>query len=288
MKKVNKMPETLKQTTPLIKEFTQEIENILGEKCSKVILYGAFARQEKYKSSEVDFMVLTRVRDSGENRKLEKILNEAAFEFELKHQISISIIVNNEKDFFDGVKDSAFYRHIKQEGIIVNAHANKGMNLIVAVDKNWAIGYKNELLTKNPEDLKYFKETTLNKIVVMGRKTLESLPFGLPLKQRTNIVLSTKKDYTVLGATVIHSFQKLDMELGKYKPEDIFVIGGESIYKQLLPKCKIAYVTKMENSFKADTWFPNLDERKEWRMISEGEEQTYLDVKFRFTKYQQT
>ena len=281
------MPETPEKITSLIIEFIREIENILGEKCSKVILYRAFAKNEKYKSSEADFMVLTRVSDSEENRKLEKILNEAAFEFELKHQISISIIVNNEKSFFDDANDSVFYRHVKQVGRIVNIHANEKMNLIVAVDENWAIGYKNELLTRNPEDLKYFKKITLNKVVVMGRKTLESLPLGLPLKQRTNIILSTNKNYTVLGATVVHSFQELDMELAKYKPEDIFVIGGESIYKQLLPKCKTAYVTKMQNSFKADTWFPNLDELEEWKMISEGEEQTYLDIKFRFTKYQQ-
>ena len=347
------MPETSSHIKPIIIEFVQKIENILGKKCSKVIMYGAFSRVKEYKSSEADLMVLTNVRDSGENRKIEKNLNEVAFEFEMTYQISISVIVNNEKKFYDGVMYSAFYRHIKEEGKIlyqpkpkvapkarvapksngapktsmapkanqapkasVAPQANqapltniapkavlgtqptpkiqtkpspsRGMNLIVAVDKNWAIGLNNKLLAKNPEDLKYFKQMTLNKVVVMGRKTLESLPLGLPLQNRTNIILTTNKNYKrVDGETVVHSLQELEEELKKYKPEDIFVIGGESIYKQLLPHCKFAYVTKMENSFKADTWFPNLDELKQWKMILRSTEQAYSDIKFRYTKYQQ-
>jgi len=160
------------------------------------------------------------------------------------------------------------------------------MNCIVAVFDNWAIGYENKLLARNPIDMAYFKEKTIGKVVVMGRKTLESFPAGLPLKGRTNIVLTTDPNYKPPGAIVVSSFEELDRELEKYNPEDIFVIGGESVYRQLLPKCKKAYVTKVDNLFEADTWFPNLDEREDWELIFQGEEQTYKELKFRFTIYE--
>lgn len=160
------------------------------------------------------------------------------------------------------------------------------MNLIVAVFSNWAIGYDNKLLARNPVDMKYFREKTLGKVVVMGRKTLESFPDGLPLKERANIIISENPDYKVPDAVVVHSFEELDRELEKYNIEDVFVIGGESIYRQLLPKCQKAYVTKVENAFEADTWFPNLDELEEWQLISKGEEQVYQELKFRFTEYE--
>ena len=112
------------------------------------------------------------------------------------------------------------------------------MNLIVAVDKNWAIGKNNELLVRIPADQKFFRETTTGKVVVMGRKTLESFPNGLPLKNRTNIVLTHNQDYEVKGAIVVHSMEELHEELKKYNDEDIYVIGGEKIYEQIWMKEK--------------------------------------------------
>ena len=159
------------------------------------------------------------------------------------------------------------------------------MNCIVAVFNNWAIGYENQLLARNPVDMKRFKEKTLGKVVVMGRKTLESFPGGLPLKDRVNIVLTTNPDYHVEGAVIVSTFAELDKKLEQYSSKDVFVIGGESIYRQLLPRCEKAYVTKVENDFPADTWFPNLDELEEWELVFEGEEQTYQDLKFKFTEY---
>ena len=99
------------------------------------------------------------------------------------------------------------------------------MNLIAAVDQNWAIGNKNQLLVKIPADQKFFRETTTGKVVVMGRKTLESFPNGLPLKNRTNIVLTRDKNYNVKDAIVLHSLEDLREELKKYPSEDIYVIG---------------------------------------------------------------
>ena len=161
------------------------------------------------------------------------------------------------------------------------------MNLIVAVDKNWAIGCNNKLLTSIPADMKFFRETTTDKVVVMGRKTLESFPSGQPLKKRTNVVLSKDRNYKVKDAIVVHSLEELNEELAKYNAEDIFIIGGESIYRAMLPYCKRAYVTKIDYMYAADTYFPNLDEMQEWTLTGESEEQTYFDLEYTYTRYEQ-
>lgn len=160
------------------------------------------------------------------------------------------------------------------------------MNLIVAVDKNWAIGLKGDLLVSIPQDMKFFRETTKGKVVAMGRKTLESFPNGLPLKNRVNIVLTTDKNYNGRGAVLVHSVEEMVAELQKYNEEDIFVIGGETIYRQLLPYCKKAYITKIDHAYHADTYFPNLDDDPEWEMTGISEEQTYFDLEYVFTIYE--
>lgn len=160
------------------------------------------------------------------------------------------------------------------------------MNLIAAVDKNWGIGLKNQLLVRIPEDMKHFRNMTIGKIVVMGRKTLESFPGGQPLNDRTNIVLTKDNDYQVKNAVIVHDMEELFAELKKYKQEDIFVIGGESIYRQLLDQCETAYITKIDYEYQADVWFPNLDELEQWELIEESEEQTYFDLEYYFLKYQ--
>jgi len=160
------------------------------------------------------------------------------------------------------------------------------MNLIAAVDKNWAIGNKNQLLVKIPADQKFFRETTTGKVVVMGRKTLESFPNGLPLKNRTNIVLTRDKNYEVKDAIVLHSLEELREELKKYPSEDIYVIGGETIYRQLLDECDVAHITKVEFAYDADAYFPNLDELPEWKITADSEEQTYFDLEYYFYKYE--
>ena len=160
------------------------------------------------------------------------------------------------------------------------------MNLIVAVDQNWAIGKNNQLLVRIPADQKFFRETTTGKVVVMGRKTLESFPNGQPLKNRTNIVLTRNKDYAVKGAVVVHSMDELHDELKKYNSEDVFVIGGEKIYEQLLDECDVAHVTKIEFAYDADSYFPNLDENPDWKITGDSEEQTYFDLEYYFLKYE--
>ena len=160
------------------------------------------------------------------------------------------------------------------------------MKLIVNADKNWGIGRENQLLVHIPNDMKMFRQTTTGKVVVMGRKTLESFPNGMPLPKRTNIVLTTDQDYDGRGAIVVHSEDELFEELKQYADEDIFIIGGESIYRMMLPYCDTAYVTRLDYAYDADTYFPDLDARKEWEIVKESEEQTYFDLEYVFLKYQ--
>ena len=159
------------------------------------------------------------------------------------------------------------------------------MNVIVAVDKNWAIGKDNKLLVSIPADMKFFRETTKGNVVVMGRKTLESFPQGQPLQKRVNIVISQNENYQVKGAVVVHSIEEAVDEAKKYEG-DVYVIGGESIYRAMLPYCQMALVTKIDHAYEADTYFPNLDEDPEWELTGETEEQTYFDLEYVFQKYE--
>lgn len=160
------------------------------------------------------------------------------------------------------------------------------MNIIVAADSNWGIGNHNSLLVQIPRDQKMFREMTMGKVVVMGRKTLESLPQKQPLKNRTNIILTTDHNYKAKDAILVHSIDELLEELKKYKDEDIYIAGGESIYRQMLPYCNVAHVTKIDYAYQADTYFPNLDEIPEWHITADSEEQTYFDLEYVFLKYE--
>ena len=160
------------------------------------------------------------------------------------------------------------------------------MNVIAAVDANWAIGNKNRLLTSIPADMKFFREKTTGHVVVMGRKTLESFPNGLPLKNRVNIVLTANRSYQAKGAIIVHTKEELLEELKKYDSDELYVIGGGSIYEMLLPYCDTAYITKIDHAYAADTYFPNLDKMDDWEMTDVSEEQTCFDLEYVFAKYE--
>lgn len=160
------------------------------------------------------------------------------------------------------------------------------MNLIVAVDKNWGIGYKNKLLVSIPEDMKFFRSETSGKVVVMGRKTLESFPNGMPLKNRTNIVLTKNPSYKAKGAIVLHSVEEVLKELENYPDEDVYIIGGSSIYKEFLPYCNVAHVTRIDHAYEADAYFPDIEKMPEWVLTGESEEKTYFDLEFTFCRYE--
>ena len=159
------------------------------------------------------------------------------------------------------------------------------MNMIVAVDSNWAIGHKGKLLVSIPEDMQFFRRETTGKVVVMGRKKLESFPNGLPLKNRVNVVITKDKEYNIKDAIICHSIEEALEVLKQYNDEDIYVIGGESVYRQFLPYCSVAHVTKINYSYDADTYFPNLDEMDEWTIEESSDERTYFDLEYEFVKY---
>lgn len=160
------------------------------------------------------------------------------------------------------------------------------MNLMVAVDRRWGIGNKGQLLVSIPEDKKLLREETIGKVVVMGRKTLESLPGGQPLHGRTNIVLTKNPNYKVKGAILCHSVEETLARLQAFLQEDIFILGGQSIYEQFLPYCQVAHVTWIDYEYEADTYFPDLDADKDWNLVLESEEQTYFDICYEFRMYQ--
>ena len=160
------------------------------------------------------------------------------------------------------------------------------MNLIVAADKNWAIGKNGKLLVSIPEDQRLFREETIGKGIVMGRKTMESLPGGQPLYGRTNIVLSRNPDYRKKGAKVVHSVDEA-LELLKDVPtDDIFIIGGAEIYEQFLPYCDTAHVTWIDYAYEADTYFVNLEKDPGWELTAESDEQTYFNICYEFRRYE--
>ena len=153
------------------------------------------------------------------------------------------------------------------------------MDLIVAVDKNWAIGLGGDQLCYIPADLKRFKTLTTGHPVLLGRKTLATFPGGRPLKNRRNLILSTDPDFQPEGAEV---FRTLEDALND-APADTFVIGGESVYRQALDCCDRAFVTRIDKAFPADRWFPDLDEDPAWEVIEtegpfkhEGLEYSYV------------
>ena len=159
------------------------------------------------------------------------------------------------------------------------------MNFIVVVDKNYGIGKDNGLLTYLPEDLKFFKEKTLGKTVIMGRKTLESLPSSKPLPNRKTIVLTTNKDLAYKDVQIAHSLEELFKIIKDDPSDDIFVAGGAKIYEQLIPYCEYGYITKIHQSFNADTFIENIDQSENWEFIWQSERKNYKDKEFTFTKY---
>lgn len=160
------------------------------------------------------------------------------------------------------------------------------MNLIAAVDSKWGIGNRRQLLVQIPADQKLFRQETTGKVIVLGHRTLETFPQGMPLAGRTNIILSRDPAFRVKGATVVHSIEELLEELKAYKSEDVYVVGGESIYQQLLPFCDTAHLTIIDHIYEADAHFPDLSSDEDWVRTQESDEQTYFDLTYTFVKYQ--
>ena len=158
------------------------------------------------------------------------------------------------------------------------------MKAIVAVDKKWGIGKKNGLLFSLPEDMKFFREKTTGKVVIMGSNTLKSFPNGKPLKNRTNIVLfpgGEKRD----DCEIVDSMEELKATLKKYNKDDIFVIGGAMFYKTMLCYCDEVFVTKVDADGEAEVFYENLDKAENFSCVYESEPIETNGYTIRFTTY---
>ncbi len=141
------------------------------------------------------------------------------------------------------------------------------MKAIFHCDRHWGIGRNNDLMFSLPKDMKFFRDKTSGKVVVMGRNTLLSLPNG-PLKNRVNIVLSPSE---IEGVITAHDLDELFGEVKKYPPDDVFVIGGASVYRSLIPYCSEVLVTKVDADGGAEVFVPDLDADPNFECVSESE-----------------
>lgn len=161
------------------------------------------------------------------------------------------------------------------------------MKAILHADNEWGIGKNNELMFSIPLDMKFFRETTINKVVVMGNNTLKSFPNAKPLKNRVNIVLS-RSENSRDDCVMVKSLNELFCELKKYNDDDVYVIGGASIYKMLLPYCTEVLVTKVDAVGGADTFFENLDNNEDFRLVYQSEPMETNGYTIKFTTYKNT
>lgn len=162
------------------------------------------------------------------------------------------------------------------------------MNYIACVDENWGIGKNGDLLFSIKGDMKFFRETTLGKTVVMGRKTLLSFPGSNPLKNRRNIVLTKNRDFSCEDAEIVHSTEELSALLknDKADSDNIFVIGGAQIYNALYKFCKTAYITKVSADGNADVFIKDLDKEQDWKVVSKSQSFCENGLEYTFYTYE--
>lgn len=158
------------------------------------------------------------------------------------------------------------------------------MNFIVAVSKDYAIGKNNDLLFNLPTDMKFFREATLNKVIIMGEKTYLSLP-KRPLPKRINIVLSDNEKFYDENIIIVRNLDQLFEEIKKYPKDDVMVCGGASVYNLLMNYCEKAYITKVDKSVEADTFINNIENMQNWKLIDSSETFEENNLKFKFCTF---
>ena len=159
------------------------------------------------------------------------------------------------------------------------------LKIIAATASDWGIGKDGDLLFSIKQDMKFFRETTMDNVVVMGRKTLESFPGGRPLKNRVNIVFTRNKAYNREDVITVSTVDELFEVLKNYEHKKVFVIGGGEIYSLRLPYCNEALITKVNSKKRADIFINNFDDDVNWRVHQESEEYTESDCSFKFVSY---
>ena len=159
------------------------------------------------------------------------------------------------------------------------------MNMIVAADRNWGIGRDNGLLASIPTDMKYFRQHTLDKVVVMGRKTLESMPGQRGLPRRINYVLTSNQEFEAERCIAVHDEYELFDAIADYEPDDVFLIGGASLYNRFYRYCDRLYITKIDADLDADAFIVNIDEDEDFEVISQSDLVEENGLTFRFLVY---
>lgn len=159
------------------------------------------------------------------------------------------------------------------------------MKLIAAADARWGIGKDGKLLVSIPADMKYFQSVTSGHTVIMGRKTLESFPGKKPLKNRRNIVLTTRKDLKMDGVEIASGVEEALRMVSGSDPDEVFCIGGAQIYRLFLPYCDTALITRIDHVYDADAFLPDLDQAPEWVKTGESDEQAFLHLTYHFCTY---
>ena len=159
------------------------------------------------------------------------------------------------------------------------------MKFIAAADRKWGIGNNGKLLVRISEDQKFFRQTTMGHVVVLGRKTLEEFPGGRPLKGRTNIILSRNKNYKVEGAVIVHSIDELFEELKKFDTDDVYIIGGQTVYDALIPYCDTGIITRIDREYEADARITDLDADPDWYVSEERAGEDQSEIQFTFVTY---
>lgn len=159
------------------------------------------------------------------------------------------------------------------------------MKIIVCTAENFGIGMNNGLLFSLPPDMKFFRETTMGKVIIMGRGTLDSFPGGKPLKNRTNIVLTRDRNFVREGAAVMHSKEEILEYVKQFDTDDVFVIGGGQIYEMFRDVCNEALVTKVRKSVPCDTFFFDIDSDSSWYLAGESEIMEHDGISFSFCTY---
>lgn len=158
--------------------------------------------------------------------------------------------------------------------------------LIASADREWGLGRNNQLLKPIPEDLKRFSGFTRGNLIVVGRKTLESFKDKKPLPDRTNVVMTRDESYTCDGAVIVHNMDSLSRAIEDFEGL-VYVCGGETVYKQLLPFCKKALITKIDETFEADAYLSNLDEAQDWVKKEEDEwQESRAGARFKYVTYE--
>ncbi len=162
------------------------------------------------------------------------------------------------------------------------------MILIAAVNNNWGIGKGNDLLYHISEDMKFFRSKTKDNVIIIGRKTLESFPGGKPLKNRVNIVLTTDKNYKAEDTVICNSVYEVLEKTKDYPDKEIYLCGGEKVYREFLDYCDTALITKVFDDKDAEKFLANLDEAENWDLTDTSEIIEEDGLSFQFCTYKNT